>query len=116
MRVEPRGGGLRQRKRETRPYTERTLPVSTRLERFTHKARSELHTRFNALMGLLFDPGRGYVTATRARMEERRPASTGSGKSSMGKAWTNGWRSYLPACADSATGPNRHAGPTSRKG
>lgn len=30
--------------------------MSTRLERFTHKARSELHTRFNALMGLLFDP------------------------------------------------------------
>lgn len=56
MRVEPRGGGLRQRNRETRPYTERTLPVSTRLERFTHKARSEPQTRFNALMGLLFDP------------------------------------------------------------
>ena len=56
MRVEPRGGGLRQRKRETRPYTERTLPVSTRLERFTQKARNEPQTRFNALMGLLFDP------------------------------------------------------------
>ena len=47
---------MRQRKRETRPYTERTLPVSTRLERFTHKARNEPQTRFNALMGLLFDP------------------------------------------------------------
>ncbi|MDD5388470.1 MAG: hypothetical protein PHD37_03935 [Gallionellaceae bacterium] len=30
--------------------------MSTRLERFTHKARSEPHTRFNALMGMLFDP------------------------------------------------------------
>ena len=56
MREEPRGGGLRQRNRETRPYTERTLPVSTKLERFTHKARNEPQTRFNALMGMLFDP------------------------------------------------------------
>jgi RNA-directed DNA polymerase len=30
--------------------------VSTRLERFTQKARSEPHLRFTALMGLLFDP------------------------------------------------------------
>lgn len=56
MRVERRGGGLRQRQRDTRPYTERTLPVDTRLERFTQKARQEPKTRFNALMGLLFDP------------------------------------------------------------
>ena len=56
MREERRGGGLRQRKGETRPYTERTLPVDTRLERFTHKARQEPRTRFTALMGLLFDP------------------------------------------------------------
>ena len=56
MRVEPRGGGLRQRNRETRPYTERTLPVSTKLERFTHKARNEPQTWFNALMGMLYDP------------------------------------------------------------
>ncbi len=46
---------MRQRKRETRPYTERTLTVSTRLERFTHKAREEPRQRFNALMGLLFE-------------------------------------------------------------
>lgn len=32
------------------------MPVSTRLERFTHNARSEPQTRFNALMGQLFDP------------------------------------------------------------
>jgi len=30
--------------------------VTTRLERFTQKARNEPQTRFNALMGLLFDP------------------------------------------------------------
>lgn len=30
--------------------------MSTRLERFTQKARSEPHLRFTALMGLLFDP------------------------------------------------------------
>jgi RNA-directed DNA polymerase len=56
MRAERRGGGLRQRERETRPYAERTLPVLTRLERFTLKARQEPQTRFNALMGLLSDP------------------------------------------------------------
>jgi hypothetical protein len=28
----------------------------TRVERFTHKARQEPQARFNALMGLLFDP------------------------------------------------------------
>ncbi len=56
MRVERRGGGLRGREGETRPYTERTMPVTTRLERLTHKARSEPQTRFNALMGLLYDP------------------------------------------------------------
>lgn len=56
MRAERRGGGLRQRERETRPYAERTLPVLTRLERFTLKACQEPKTRFNALMGLVFDP------------------------------------------------------------
>lgn len=56
MRGERRDGGLRQRKRDTRPYPERTLTVITRLERFTPKAREEPQTRFNALMGMLFDP------------------------------------------------------------
>jgi RNA-directed DNA polymerase len=56
MRVEQRGGGLRQRKSETRPYAERTLTVTTKLERFTRMAREEPQMRFNALMGLLSDP------------------------------------------------------------
>jgi len=56
MRAERRGGGLRGREGETRPYTERTMSVTTRLERLTHKARSEPQTRFNALMGLVYDP------------------------------------------------------------
>jgi len=56
MRVEQRGGGLRQRESETRPYAERTLTVTTKLERFTLMAREEPHTRFTSLMGLLFDP------------------------------------------------------------
>ena len=56
MRVERRGGGLRQRERETRPYAERTMTVTTRLERFTQKSREEPRMRFNALMGLVFDP------------------------------------------------------------
>jgi len=30
--------------------------VTTKLKRFTRKAREELHTRFTSLMGLLFDP------------------------------------------------------------
>jgi retron-type reverse transcriptase len=55
MQVERRGGGLRQRWRATRPYPERTLPVTTRLDRFTQKAREEPRMRFNALMGLVFD-------------------------------------------------------------
>ena len=56
MRVEPRGGGLRERASETRPYTERIVPVTTKLDRFTLKAREEPQTRFNALMGILSDP------------------------------------------------------------
>lgn len=56
MRRERRGVGLRQRKRDTQPYSERTLSVTTQLERFTLKARNEPRLRFNALMGLLFDP------------------------------------------------------------
>ena len=30
--------------------------MTTRLERLTHKARSEPHVRFTALMGRLYDP------------------------------------------------------------
>jgi hypothetical protein len=56
MPAERRGGGLRQRESDTRPYAERTLTVTTKLERFTLKARAEPQTRFTALMGLLFDP------------------------------------------------------------
>jgi len=56
MQVERRGGGLRQRWRATRPYPERTLSVTTRLDRFTQKARAEPRMRLNALMGLVFDP------------------------------------------------------------
>lgn len=47
---------MRQRKSETRPYTERTLTVTSKLERFTLKARAEPHPRFTSLMGMLFDP------------------------------------------------------------
>ena len=53
MRVEQRGGGLRQRESETRPYAARTLTVTTKFERFTSMARNEPQTRFNSLMGLL---------------------------------------------------------------
>jgi hypothetical protein len=56
MRVEQRGGGLKQRESDTRPYAERTLTVTTKLERFTRMAREKPQTRFNALMGLLSDP------------------------------------------------------------
>ena len=56
MRAERRGGGLRQRESDTRPYAERTLTVTTKLERFALMARDEPQTRFNALMGLLTDP------------------------------------------------------------
>jgi len=56
MRAEQRGGGLRQRESDTRPYAERTLTVTTKLERFTRMACEEPPTRFTALMGLLYDP------------------------------------------------------------
>ena len=32
------------------------MPVTTQLERLAHKARSEPHTRFTSLMGMLYDP------------------------------------------------------------
>jgi hypothetical protein len=56
MRVEPRRGGRGERQNETRPYTERTLTVTTKFGRFTARARPGLRERFTALMGLLFDP------------------------------------------------------------
>jgi len=56
MLVEQRGGGLRQRESDTRPYAERIKTVTTKLERFTLMAREEPQMRFTALMGLIFDP------------------------------------------------------------
>jgi RNA-directed DNA polymerase len=56
MRVEQRGTGLRQRVRATWPDTERIVTMTTKFIRFTEKARAEPQLRFNALMGLLFDP------------------------------------------------------------
>lgn len=56
MRAEQRGGGLGERVGETWPDTERTLTMTTRLARFTRTAREEPRTRFDALMGLVFDP------------------------------------------------------------
>jgi hypothetical protein len=42
--------------RETWPDTGRTLTMTPRLIRFTQRARAESTCRFNALMGLLYDP------------------------------------------------------------
>ena len=56
MRTEQRGTGLRQRVRATWPDTERIVTMTTKFIRFTEKARAEPSLRFNALMGLLFDP------------------------------------------------------------
>ena len=47
---------MRERESETRLYAERTLTVTSKLERFTRMACEQPHLRFNALMGLLFDP------------------------------------------------------------
>ncbi|RKT37862.1 hypothetical protein BDD21_5372 [Thiocapsa rosea] len=55
-RVERRRGGLRGRESETRPYAERTLPVTNKRKRFMRMACEQSHLRFNALMGMLFDP------------------------------------------------------------
>ena len=56
MPGERRGGGLRERESETRPYTERTLTVTTKLDRSTRMAREQPQARFTALMGLLWEP------------------------------------------------------------
>ena len=56
MRVEQRGTGLRERVRATWPDTERTMTMTTKFIRFTERARAEPQQRFNALMGLLYDP------------------------------------------------------------
>jgi group II intron reverse transcriptase/maturase len=41
--------------------------VTTKLDRFTQKARAEPETRFNALMGLLFDPAGLYASFVRQK-------------------------------------------------
>ena len=56
MRAEQRGTGLRQRVRATWPDTERIMTMTTKFIRFTEKARAEPQLRFNALMGLLYEP------------------------------------------------------------
>ena len=42
--------------RATWPDTERIVTMTTGLIRFTQRARAEPKCRFNALMGLLYDP------------------------------------------------------------
>ena len=56
MRVEQRGTGLRERVGATWPDTERIVTMTTKFIRFTEKARAEPTIRFNAMMGLLFEP------------------------------------------------------------
>jgi RNA-directed DNA polymerase len=56
MRVEQRGAGLGERVGETWPDTERIETMTTRLARFTQRARELRRERFTSLMGLLFDP------------------------------------------------------------
>jgi len=56
MRAEQRGGALGERVGETWPDKERTLTMTTRLARFTRQSREEPRTRFDAPVGLVFDP------------------------------------------------------------
>src|SRR4030043_2126786 len=55
MRVEQRGAGLGERVGETWPDTERIETMTTRLARFTQRARELRRERCTSLMGLLFD-------------------------------------------------------------
>jgi hypothetical protein len=48
------------------------MTMTTKFIRFTERARAEPQQRFNALMGLLYDP-EGCTPALSARMEGRRP-------------------------------------------
>ena len=47
---------MRQRMRATWPDTERIVTMTTGLIRFTQRAHAEPRCRFNALMGLMYDP------------------------------------------------------------
>jgi len=53
--------------------------VTTKLDRFTQKARAEPETRFNALMGLLFDPEGLYASFVRQK-ENKAPGVDGMRK------------------------------------
>jgi len=58
--------------------------VSTKLERFTHKARNEPQTRFNALMGMLFDP-EGLRDSFERQKEHKAPGVDGVRKEQYGE-------------------------------
>ena len=82
MRAEQRGGGLRQRESDTRPYAERTLTVTTKLERFTLMARESLAQT----LGVEQQPHQG--GEPRLRLFARHPCETlkfsGHGQSPLG--------------------------------
>ena len=56
MRTERRGVSWRERIGETWPDPERTMTMTTRLIRFTQRARELVGERYTSLMGMLFDP------------------------------------------------------------
>jgi hypothetical protein len=76
-RVEHRGGGLRERESDTRPYAERILPVTTKLERFTLMAREQLRERLQIKVYLLTSQGVCRTNATVNKDSESRAATSG---------------------------------------
>lgn len=79
MRAERRGGGLGQRVGETWPDTERTLTMTTRLAHFARQAREEPRTRFDALMGLVFDPEGLHASFGQVSLPYTAPSTTSFG-------------------------------------
>jgi hypothetical protein len=127
MLVEPGGGGLRERESETRPYAERTLTVTTKLERFTLKAREEPQTRFTALMGLLWDLDG--LRASFGRQDGRKApgvdgvtkASTTStpslgGRLRLGAGWCNTPSPVLRGAGCRTVAWQRYCGPAGKPG
>jgi RNA-directed DNA polymerase len=71
------------------PSEARTLTMTTKLDRFTQKARELCAERFTSLMGLLFDP-EGLRESFERQEGRKAPFVPGVTRWTMPRAWRSG--------------------------
>jgi hypothetical protein len=115
MRAERRGAGVGQRKEETWPDTGRIVTMTTRLDRFTQKARAEPQLRFNALRGLVFDP-EGLHESFGRQGGKKAPGVERCGRLRLGAGWCNAPSPVLRGTGDRTGVGLRYCGTAGKPG